>query len=143
MPTFTTRRLVEELPVSVDQATVAVLGVTYRPGIPELRASPAIEIGRLLSELGTRVLGVDPLVEDWSELPFEPVDLDALSACSPDGIVLVTPHEAFDDLEWERFDDELAVIDGRDVLASDVIDGPNRRVRTLGVAVDARPNRRS
>jgi UDP-N-acetyl-D-mannosaminuronic acid dehydrogenase len=45
-----------------------------------------------------------------------------------DAVVLVTPHDEFDDLAWDRFD-PLVVVDGRQSL--DLAD-TDHRVYTIG-----------
>lgn len=42
--------------------TVACLGLTFKPDIDDLRESPAVHIARKVTELGCRVLAVDPYV---------------------------------------------------------------------------------
>jgi UDP-N-acetyl-D-mannosaminuronic acid dehydrogenase len=139
MPTYTATRLVESLSehgITIDEATVAILGVTYRPGVPETRASPALALGGLLSELGADVFGVDPLVEDWSDLPLAAASIESVASPAVDGVVLVTAHDAFSEIDWAAFGADLVVVDGRDALDPDEIDGPERTVHTLGGAGD-------
>ncbi|MFC3959093.1 nucleotide sugar dehydrogenase [Halovivax cerinus] len=123
MPDFTVGKLREELAargVALSEASVAVLGLTYRPGVEEIRASPSIPISAHLSEAGADVYGVDPLLEDHEAFDLEPVDLDELSSIGVDAAVVVTPHEEFDAIEWDSLgrngDGPLVVIDGRDTL---------------------------
>ncbi len=107
------------------EATVAVVGVTYRPNVAELRNAPAVAVASHLCDLGARVLGVDPLVDDWSDIPAEPVGEDEVGDRA-DAAVLVTAHDEFDRIDWGAFD---VVVDGRDDFASDAVDAP---VYTLG-----------
>jgi UDP-N-acetyl-D-mannosaminuronic acid dehydrogenase len=122
MPVFTVRRLAERLldhDVGVERATVAVLGLTYRPGVAETRKSPARDIAAVLSRLGTTVYGVDPLLDEAAVTGFEVtlVDADRLVDLSAtlDAAVVVTPHREFDDLRWESME-PMVVLDGRDGL---------------------------
>ncbi|MFC7205408.1 nucleotide sugar dehydrogenase [Haloferax namakaokahaiae] len=131
MPTFTAQKLGDELGRAgrdIEGATVAVLGVTYRPGVAEIRATPAAGVIETLSELGANVLAVDPLLDDDVVASFgaTPVALDELATYDVDGMVLVTPHEEFDDIDWAAFDD-LVVVDGRGTLG-DI----GHRVYTIG-----------
>ncbi|WP_416841512.1 nucleotide sugar dehydrogenase [Haloferax sp. DFSO52] len=120
MPAFTADKLRDELTRvgrSIDGATVAVLGVTYRPGVAETRATPAAGVIDRLRELGATVLAVDPMLDDELVASFgaTPVSLADLSNHALDAVVMVTPHEEFADIEWGDFDD-LVVVDGRDTL---------------------------
>ncbi|WP_135852544.1 nucleotide sugar dehydrogenase [Halorussus salinus] len=131
MPEFTVETLARELDAegkSPDETTVALLGLTYRPGVEETRATPAEPIAERLSNLGATVLGVDPMLDDAEEFDLEKISQDALYERDLDAIVLVTPHSEFDAIEWERFD-PLAVVDGRQSLDLAETD---HRVYTIG-----------
>ncbi|MUW14926.1 nucleotide sugar dehydrogenase, partial [Halorubrum sp. CBA1125] len=83
MPGFVVETLVDELAAdggSVEGATVALLGVAYRAGVPETRASPAIDIAHRLDRLGATVLAVDPILDDLPEMPGEHVAIDELAS---------------------------------------------------------------
>ncbi|WP_331233296.1 nucleotide sugar dehydrogenase [Natronorarus salvus] len=115
---------------SLPGTTVAVLGLTYRPGIAETRATPARPIARLLAERGARVLTVDPVLgrAEASGFHGERVTVEELHAHDLDAAVLVTAHAEFETIDWGAFD-ELLVVDGRDALA---LDGTGHRVYTIG-----------
>ena len=123
MPAFTVERLREGLArdgKSLEGAAVALLGLTYRPGVEELRASPAIAIAERLSDRGAEIYGVDPLVDEVPGVDLEPLALEALAEEPLDAVVLVTPHEEFESIPWaalERSSDDLSVVvDGRRTL---------------------------
>ena len=120
MPAFTADTLRDELEktgADIDGATVAVLGVTYRPGVAETRATPAAGVIDRLRELGATVLAVDPMLADDVVASFgaTPVSLSDLPSHELDAVVVVTPHEEFDEIQWDAFDD-LVVVDGRGTL---------------------------
>ncbi|WP_425492321.1 nucleotide sugar dehydrogenase [Halovivax gelatinilyticus] len=138
MPAFTVEKVREKLGengVSVDEATVAVLGLTYRPGVEEIRASPSIPISEQLFEAGATVYGVDPMLEDVEAFDLEAIALDELYDRYLDAVVLVTPHEEFESIRWAAVgrngDTDPVIIDGRDALGE--IDGS---VYTIGVGDD-------
>ncbi|WP_440991917.1 nucleotide sugar dehydrogenase [Haloarchaeobius baliensis] len=131
MPAFVAERLLDELHAvgtSPEDATVAVLGLTYRPGVAEVRATPAKPLAARLADAGVTVLGVDPLVDHVPGFPHEVLDPYELSDRDIEGAVLVTAHDEFDDLDWAAFD-RLAVVDGRQAL--DLAD-TDHRVYTVG-----------
>ncbi|CAM2884624.1 nucleotide sugar dehydrogenase [Halobacterium salinarum] len=131
MPKFAVQKLQEEFEAEggeLQGSTVLVLGLTYRPGVEETRATPALPIAEQLIDLGVDVRLVDPLLEDFSEFPGTPTPLDEIYACNPDAAVMVTPQEEFDDIKWNRFD-PLVVIDGRQSL--NLAETPHR-VYTIG-----------
>ena len=132
MPAFTVRKLAEELASegkNVADARVAVLGLTYRPGVEETRASPAIPITHRLTDLGADVLTIDPMLDDTSEFAGEQVPLETLYDHDLDAIVLTTPHEEFDAIDWTAFKRPLVVIDGH--AAVDLV-GTDHRHYAIG-----------
>lgn len=131
MEQFTVQKTVEMLDdsgIDVADATVAVLGVTYRPGIDETRASPAWTITSALAGAGADVHTIDPVCSDLESFAGRPATLSDLPAIDPDALVLVTAHDAFDDIPWGRLSDPI-VVDGRDALAEP---GTDAQVYTIG-----------
>ena len=131
MPEFTVQKLQEEFEAEgrdLQGSTVLVLGLTYRPGVNEIRATPTLPIAEQLDELGVDVRLVDPILEDFSEFAGTPTPLEDIYACDPDAAVMVTPQEEFDGIDWERFN-PLVVIDGRQSL--DLAE-TSHRVYTIG-----------
>ncbi|MFW6320591.1 MAG: nucleotide sugar dehydrogenase [Halohasta sp.] len=134
MPAFVVGKLASLLsdrgrPLS--EASVLLLGATYRAGVAETRASPAIGMTETLAANGAAVDIVDPMLTTAADFePFEatPVDLDECYDTDYDGIVLVTAHEAFETIEWDRFDDPV-VVDSRSVLDPDEV---GHRLYTIG-----------
>ncbi|SEP22463.1 UDP-N-acetyl-D-mannosaminuronic acid dehydrogenase [Halogranum amylolyticum] len=124
MPLYTADHAVDGLHaegVDPAESTALVLGLTYRPGVDEIRATPALPLVERLVEEGVDVDAVDP-VNTHTE-PFEAaganlVDLDGVAE-TYDAVVLVTPQEAFDDLDLTSLapqDGRLVVVDGRQSL---------------------------
>jgi UDP-N-acetyl-D-mannosaminuronic acid dehydrogenase len=109
----------------VDDATVLLLGVTYRPGVKETTHTPTLPLARRLHQLGASVAAADPLVDETA-LDGNPAtyhSLDTVESLAPDAIVVVTPHEEFETLEWTAFGDAV-VLDARAGL-----DGPHGAYR--------------
>ena len=139
MARVTVDRLAEELArdgQSVDGATVVLLGVTYRPGVDETRASPAIAVADHLGAAGAEVYAADPVCSDMSVVDAVPMRTEGLPALDPDAAVLLTEHDVFRSLPWEDCED-LLVLDTRDALEAA---GPHRLV-TLGDGTDSRQDR--
>ncbi|WP_336003453.1 nucleotide sugar dehydrogenase [Halorientalis halophila] len=114
-------------------ATVAVLGFAYRPGVDETREAPGAAIASSLRAAGVDVVGVDPVV-DLDGFDVESASVADLPDVDLDGVVLATAHPEFERLDWGSLDD-LVVVDGRDAIEADAVNGP---VRTIGVGTGAR-----
>ena len=120
MPAFTAEMVERELAEqgkSIDGSRVLVLGVTYRAGVKETRATPAGPLIAVLKRRGAETLATDPMLDDETISSFgaEPVEPSEITRSDPDALVVVTPHGAFDAIEWEGFED-VVVVDGRDTL---------------------------
>ncbi|MDQ2052122.1 nucleotide sugar dehydrogenase [Natronolimnohabitans sp. A-GB9] len=136
MPAVVVDRLESELSTTgteLEGASVVVLGITYRPGVEETRASPAIGVIDELNDRGADVAGVDPLV-DPAEYGARAVDVDDLTEMAFDAAVIVTPHEAFEEIPWADLE-PMVVVDGRDAV--DLSETPHREY-TLAGTVDGR-----
>jgi UDP-N-acetyl-D-glucosamine dehydrogenase len=78
----------------VKGSRVAIVGVSYKPGVGDLRESPALRIIRLLREQGADVSYFDDYVPELSDL-----GLRSEWPEEPDCVVIVTAHP---DLDLER-----------------------------------------
>ncbi|MEA1931137.1 MAG: nucleotide sugar dehydrogenase [Euryarchaeota archaeon] len=123
MPAFVVGKLASLLADrgrSLDDATVLVLGGTYRAGVAETRASPAIGVTETLAANGAAVDIVDPILDSFDEFDATPVEMTDSYQTAYDGIVLVTAHATFEAFDWAAFDDPV-VVDTRAVLDPDAI----------------------
>jgi UDP-N-acetyl-D-glucosamine dehydrogenase len=80
---------------AVNGARILLLGVSYKPGVGDLRESPALKILKLLGERGAELRYHDPHVPAIHEAHLESVPLDhELEAA--DLVVIVTAHPQID-----------------------------------------------
>ncbi|WP_227354035.1 nucleotide sugar dehydrogenase [Haladaptatus salinisoli] len=131
MPAFTVEKVAELLAdegKSVADARVLVLGLTYRPGVEETRATPARPICANLTERGASVFAVDPVLDDAEGFDAEKLPLESLTDREFDAAVLVTDHEEFAGIDWSAFD-PMVVVDGRNTLD---LSRSSHRVYTIG-----------
>lgn len=90
-----TAELLDELGRPVAGARVAVLGLTFKPDVPDARDSRVPALVRGLEARGARVVCHDPLADPEqvrASHGLEPVGADALG--EPDALVLAVPHAA-------------------------------------------------
>lgn len=82
-----------EAKVVLSQATVTILGVAYREGTSDVRATPAIEVMGRLGRAGCEVRFYDPHVNGY--------DGDMVEAlANVDAAVIITGHPEFRALNW-------------------------------------------
>jgi UDP-N-acetyl-D-mannosaminuronic acid dehydrogenase len=121
MPGHTVDQLDKKLAangVDLAAASVLVLGLTYRPGVEELRYAPAIDVIELLLNADVDVSAHDPLLtpETIAEFGAMPVT-DPTAVNGIDGIVLATGHKEYADLDVTALREAVdtpVFVDGRD-----------------------------
>ncbi len=89
------QRALNDRGMSVKGARVAVVGVSYKPGVGDVRESPALKIIALLRDLGAEVSYHDPHVPSVAEFSLESVDLEQAVA-NADLALIVTAHPSVD-----------------------------------------------
>lgn len=108
--------------VALDGARIGLLGLAFKAGTDDTRASPALEIARRLVSSGAEVRAYDPVVTavDVAGVTVEP---DPYEACRGAGAVVVaTEWPELADLDPARMAEVMAefhVIDARGILDRD------------------------
>lgn len=116
MPAFAVSLLDEELGkehFSLTGATIALLGLSYKPNVRDVRESPSFEIEKLLVERGASVRAFDPFVPEHSTVQ----SLEAVLQ-GADAALVATAHDQFKELLPKQFIERHVgiVIDGRNCL---------------------------
>ncbi|MFE2555323.1 nucleotide sugar dehydrogenase [Streptomyces sp. NPDC059352] len=101
MPQYVVQRaatLLNEHGKSARGARILLLGITYKPDLPDRQGSPADEIARRLMDLGAAVSYHDPHVPDWRvrELPVPRADSLYEAAAHADLTILLQHHRTYD-----------------------------------------------
>jgi len=89
------QRALNDRGMSVKGSRVAVVGVSYKPGVGDTRESPALKIISLLGDLGAEVLYHDPHVPSLAEFGLASVALEQAVA-EADLVLIVTAHPEVD-----------------------------------------------
>ncbi len=90
-----TQRALNDAGRSVKGSRIAVVGVSYKPGVGDVRESPALKIISLLRDLGADVLYHDPHVPSLAEFALTSTPLERAVA-EADLAVIVTAHPEVD-----------------------------------------------
>jgi len=80
---------------AVRGARIAVLGVSYKPGVGDIRESPGLKIIELLQELGAEVDYHDPYVAALSQFGLSSTPLEDI-VDGADLVLIVTAHPGID-----------------------------------------------
>jgi UDP-N-acetyl-D-glucosamine dehydrogenase len=109
MPRFCAEKVAKALnghAKAVRGSRIAILGVSYKAGVGDLRESPALKIMRLLADDGAELVYHDEHVEELSDLGLRSQSLaETLERC--DVAVIVTAHPGID---VERVLDEAPLV---------------------------------
>jgi UDP-N-acetyl-D-glucosamine dehydrogenase len=97
-PAYCTERIARALNAAekpVKGSKVLILGVAYKPGVGDVRESPALEMIGLLQELGAEVIYHDPHVPELPDLSLASVNLEQ-GLADADIAAIVTAHPQLD-----------------------------------------------
>jgi nucleotide sugar dehydrogenase len=134
MPAHTVARLQNLLGGNCKDASVLVLGLSYRQDVGDTRYSPVETLVRGLEADGARVTCFDPFIDYWPEMDrFLPSDLP--EAGPFDVVVLATPHKEFFDLDLPNWLDGArpVVLDTVNVVSKD----QRQRCRAAGIRIES------
>jgi UDP-N-acetyl-D-glucosamine dehydrogenase len=84
-----------EVSKPIKGSKIAILGVSYKGGIGDMRESPALHIMRELTVRGADLVYHDPFVDSLPELELSSIPLDE-AIDDADAVVLVTAHPGVD-----------------------------------------------
>ncbi len=84
-----------EVSKPIKGSKIAILGVSYKGGIGDMRESPALHIMRELTVRGADLVYHDPFVDSLPELELSSLPLDE-AVDDADAVVLVTAHPGVD-----------------------------------------------
>jgi UDPglucose 6-dehydrogenase len=106
---------------SVEDRTIGVLGLAFKPNTDDLRESPAVEIIHLLQSEGARVRAYDPAANASAGAVVPGVELcpDAYAVAEgADALILLTQWSEFRRLDMERVRQSMRyplLVDGRNL----------------------------
>jgi UDP-N-acetyl-D-glucosamine dehydrogenase len=101
MPAYVVEKVADALNderKAVNGSRVLVIGVAYKRDIDDVRESPALDVIRLLEELGADVAYHDPYVPTFREdgIEHSSIDLSDAELKRCDAVVIVTDHSSVD-----------------------------------------------
>ena len=123
---------------SFEGATIAILGLTYKPDTSTLRRSVALEIIEMLLAKGARIRAYDPMVDkdelsQYSGFKFVDDVYSTVKGC--DAAILATPWPEFYDLDFEKLQEPMkqaVMLDAHNMLDSDKIKHAGFRYVSIG-----------
>lgn len=87
----------------VHGATIAVLGVTFKENVPDLRNTRVVDIIEELNDYGVRVLVTDPLADSEEAGRYYGIELQDLAQIKDvDGVIIAVAHRDYLELGFSR-----------------------------------------
>ena len=130
-------------------ATVAVLGLSYKPYSHVTEESQGVYVAKHLSKSGFRVVGFDPMSKEMAldDIKRNIVVLDSIEEClqQAQAVLITTPDPAFKDLTVDDFKNEWAeviVMDFWRLLRSELEDRAGIKYLAVGLSEDDDANSR-
>jgi UDP-N-acetyl-D-glucosamine dehydrogenase len=96
MPRIIAERIRVILDGNLSGKRIQIAGITYKPNISDIRESPALELMKVLTELGAKVLWCDPHVEKYDGASSTELDAQI------DLGLIITPHDKIDFSIWKK-----------------------------------------
>ena len=90
MPSVVARQIDNFIQGGLSGKRIQIAGIAYKPGVPDMRESPVLNLIKELEKLGGEVIWCDPLVSEFNGEKSTPLKLDI------DLGLIITPHEEFD-----------------------------------------------
>jgi UDP-N-acetyl-D-glucosamine dehydrogenase len=112
MPSYVVEKVADALNderKAVNGSRILVIGVAYKRDVDDVRESPALDVMRLLEELGADIVYHDPYVPVLLEngVRHESIELTNEELDRSDAVVIVTDHSSID---YQRMVDRASVI---------------------------------
>lgn len=119
MPLVSLEKVRTMLKGTLEEKTILLLGVSYRPDVADTRYSPSEVFVRQARLLGARVLCHDPLVDVWPEMAMT-LDSELPPAEGLDAIVLAVPHTEYSSLDFITWlgGNRPLILDANNVLST-------------------------
>lgn len=103
----------------LNEKTIGVLGLTYKPGTSTLRRSLPIEIVNLMLDEGAKIIAFDPKAdyeEINSEIKFDIINSIESLINNVDYIILLTEWKDFKEFNWSKVEKDISIFDTKNFL---------------------------
>lgn len=96
MTKYIVKRLIDEFAGSLQGVRIQIAGISYKPGVADMRESPVVKLIQNLREVGANVSWYDPIVKEYQGEKSK-----ALSSEIELGLI-VSPHKEINFSPWKR-----------------------------------------
>lgn len=113
---------IENLLWNLEDKTVGILGLSFKPNTDDIRYAPSLDIISMLQRKGTRVKAYDPVAMDKVQKVFrkgvEFCESPYAAAKGSDCLVVVTEWDEFKQLDFKKIKRQMKqpiIVDGRNI----------------------------
>ncbi|MFW9809078.1 MAG: nucleotide sugar dehydrogenase [Candidatus Thorarchaeota archaeon] len=121
--------------VSIQDATVAILGIAYLENSDDTRNTPAAVLSAALQSRGANVRLHDPYVKEWEFSPNK-IETDIMKvARNSDCLALVTKHDQYYKIDFDALRSVMKtpiIVDGRNVFETKSVLDKGFEYRSIG-----------
>jgi len=124
----------KECKKSINESTILILGVSYKPNVKDIQVTPAEIIIKKLQEIGVNVRIYDPYFISTNVFGITTEkNLESIFT-NVDGTIIVTAHDEFKKIELSKFNQmhERILVDTRGIIDPNSAQQSNLIFRGLG-----------
>jgi nucleotide sugar dehydrogenase len=108
-----------EINKNLEESTILVLGVSYKPDVKDIQLSPVEKIVNILKDKGVNILIYDPYFRNSEVFGIKTLDdfVQYLETC--DGLIIATAHKDFYDIQPKFLKSKMKnpiVIDSKNII---------------------------
>jgi len=92
---------------SLENSTVTILGISYKPNVHDVQIAPSEEIIKLLTQKNVKLKIYDPFFILENVFGFDIEESLSAAVVDSDAVVLITGHKEFDDLNLENISNSM------------------------------------
>jgi UDP-N-acetyl-D-galactosamine dehydrogenase len=139
MPTYVadlTLRGLNDCGKVLRDSTVLVLGLSYKPGVADIRTSVVGDTIKRLEEYGVEIIGVDPYADENAVREEFEIEIRPQPSFSDvDAVLLATPHTPYQDIDYvakaKKMTSPALVVDVDGVLDRAQLEGSDIEYRRI------------
>jgi len=138
MPNHTVKLLLnalEEIGKSINNCSIAILGISYKPNVADIQLSPAEDIIEILKNLGTKIKIYDPFYKGQNCFSYVVDDSINQTVENSDAIILVTAHDEFKNINIQSISQKMKnpiFIDTRGMIDMNLVKNAGMIFRGIG-----------
>jgi len=110
MPQHTVNLIIDafnESKKSLDNSTITLLGVSYKPNVHDIQIAPSEKIIQLLKEKNVKIKIFDPFFISENIFGYNTEKTLSDAMVDSDAIIVITGHKEFDDLNLENISNSM------------------------------------